>query len=305
MSKRLKIVFLLTLVVGILVIWQIGTKISVLFSGASELGLESDEIRGPLYISTDPDADKDGISDRDEALYGTDPNNPDTDNDGFLDGEEILSNCNPLNEDFDSCSDSTEVNLTQLAANIVAGGLVEGQLLGNKISGVPIENQINDINNELIDTFIKQFKVVMPQDLILTSNNDKATIDNYINEVRKAINPNISMSPYALQEIIESGTLYWRRSFNTTNPYFEEMYVRYDRAYRNMETIAVPNTWEYHHATLMTAIKHNTRIYELLSNPSQDEISSRIALNALPVVLRNINLSILIFTEKVNRHVQI
>lgn len=35
------------------------------------------------------DADGDGLSDVDEAKYGTDPNNPDTDNDGLTDGEEI------------------------------------------------------------------------------------------------------------------------------------------------------------------------------------------------------------------------
>jgi hypothetical protein len=35
------------------------------------------------------DADKDGLSDDEEAQLGTNPNDPDTDNDGLLDGEEV------------------------------------------------------------------------------------------------------------------------------------------------------------------------------------------------------------------------
>lgn len=42
------------------------------------------------------DSDHDGLSDVDEAKYGTDPNNPDTDGDGFKDGEEVRTGYNPL-----------------------------------------------------------------------------------------------------------------------------------------------------------------------------------------------------------------
>ncbi|MFQ5433335.1 MAG: hypothetical protein ACE5FD_00505, partial [Anaerolineae bacterium] len=38
--------------------------------------------------NADPDDDNDGLSDADEAIFGTDPFNPDTDGDGILDGDE-------------------------------------------------------------------------------------------------------------------------------------------------------------------------------------------------------------------------
>lgn len=41
------------------------------------------------------DADRDGLSDADEALYGTDASNSDTDGDGFSDGEEVKEGYNP------------------------------------------------------------------------------------------------------------------------------------------------------------------------------------------------------------------
>lgn len=51
-----------------------------------------------LY-GTDPtavDTDQDGLTDRDEIkVFNTDPNNPDTDGDGFLDGEEVRSGYDP------------------------------------------------------------------------------------------------------------------------------------------------------------------------------------------------------------------
>ena len=44
----------------------------------------------------DDDDDNDGLSDADEALYGTDPFNPDTDGDGVSDGDEVAAGRNPL-----------------------------------------------------------------------------------------------------------------------------------------------------------------------------------------------------------------
>jgi hypothetical protein len=41
------------------------------------------------------DSDEDGLSDKEEMFYGTDPNNPDTDGDGYLDGEEVEAGYNP------------------------------------------------------------------------------------------------------------------------------------------------------------------------------------------------------------------
>lgn len=55
-----------------------------------------------------PDTDGDGLFDREEIkIYKTDPLNPDTDGDGFLDGNEVKAGYNPLGpgrrpENFDS-----------------------------------------------------------------------------------------------------------------------------------------------------------------------------------------------------------
>ncbi len=66
-------------------------------------------IRSSMLIK---DSDRDGLSDEDEVLYGTDPLNPDTDGDGLGDGRELnIFDTDPLNPDTDGdgMSDGDEV----------------------------------------------------------------------------------------------------------------------------------------------------------------------------------------------------
>lgn len=56
----------------------------------------------PPTVDSNLDGDSDGLTDVDEAKYGTDPNNPDTDADGLSDGDEVhLWHTNPLIKDTD------------------------------------------------------------------------------------------------------------------------------------------------------------------------------------------------------------
>lgn len=58
------------------------------------------------------DTDNDGLSDDDEAMYGTDPNNPDSDGDGLEDGYEVhTSGTNPamFDTDGDGFGDGDEI----------------------------------------------------------------------------------------------------------------------------------------------------------------------------------------------------
>ncbi|MDD5291298.1 MAG: thrombospondin type 3 repeat-containing protein [Patescibacteria group bacterium] len=48
--------------------------------------------------NSDIDSDNDGLTDKDEAVYGTDPKKADTDGDGYSDGDEVKNGYNPLGE---------------------------------------------------------------------------------------------------------------------------------------------------------------------------------------------------------------
>jgi len=55
--------------------------------------LNTNQVTTPLSGS---DADRDGLTDLEEALIGSSPSSPDTDKDSYLDGEEIINGYNPL-----------------------------------------------------------------------------------------------------------------------------------------------------------------------------------------------------------------
>jgi hypothetical protein len=59
---------------------------------ATFLALAENKNGNSLFL----DSDQDGLTDQEERMIGTDPNNPDTDGDGYSDGKEVESGYSPL-----------------------------------------------------------------------------------------------------------------------------------------------------------------------------------------------------------------
>ena len=84
-------------------------------SGSMESPSPSDDQSPSPSSSPSPqnttDTDRDGLTDDEEALLGTDPSNPDTDSDALADGDEVRRGTDPNNQysDDDSLSDGDEV----------------------------------------------------------------------------------------------------------------------------------------------------------------------------------------------------
>jgi len=62
------------------------------------------------------DSDNDGLTNLEEANFGTDPNNPDTDNDGYLDGDEVKNEYNPkgpgkIGEELKNTDENDQLNI--------------------------------------------------------------------------------------------------------------------------------------------------------------------------------------------------
>lgn len=98
----------------------------VVWTWGAHLAPDYTVVDGPL------DSDADGLTDEDEARYGTDPLDPDTDKDGLKDGEEVHTyKTDPLNPDtdWDGLKDGAEVKKHEtnpLLRDTDNGGVADG-----------------------------------------------------------------------------------------------------------------------------------------------------------------------------------
>ncbi|MCU0679034.1 MAG: L,D-transpeptidase [Planctomycetes bacterium] len=73
------------------------------------------------------DFDQDGLSDRLEYNFHTDPTNPDSDGDGFTDGAEIAGSYDPLNRERVKLAKRLEINLGVQELSYFLGGVRLGK----------------------------------------------------------------------------------------------------------------------------------------------------------------------------------
>jgi len=85
------------LIIGILVILILGIVggTAVLLVQRFGGGDSGSQLPIEEVINPEGDDDEDGLTNAEEALWGTDPTNADTDGDGFTDGDEVNTNHNP------------------------------------------------------------------------------------------------------------------------------------------------------------------------------------------------------------------
>ncbi len=80
--------------------------------------------------TTFPDNDDDGLTDPEENLHGTDPNNPDTDGDGINDGDEVAAGTDPTSSpdtDGDGIpNDEDDNDNSDLSATVSVGSCDSG-----------------------------------------------------------------------------------------------------------------------------------------------------------------------------------
>jgi cysteine-rich repeat protein len=127
-----------------------------------------------------PDTDSDGLSDADEATYGTDPSNPDSDDDGVNDGEEVANGTDPTNPDSDgdgltdgeedflgtnpnvpggACADtSAQASLVSMPVDIIiaidSSGSMDGEIAA-------VERNVNENLAEVLTTANIDYRIIL------------------------------------------------------------------------------------------------------------------------------------------------
>ncbi len=101
MPRRLIIALLVLLILGViggtiyLVIQKLQPKTAAPSDTSTNGQLPTTSNLPIVVVDPNADPDNDGLTNADEALWGTDPNDPDTDGDKYKDGEEVKAGHNP------------------------------------------------------------------------------------------------------------------------------------------------------------------------------------------------------------------
>jgi hypothetical protein len=123
MSGKIK-VLLAVLALGALVsLWQGSTYLMASISAPGQPNAP-EQLQTKSQLDDD---DHDGLSNRDETQWGTDPQKADTDGDGFLDGEEVISGHDPRKKGPNDYLDPGK-NLTARTLDLAIGGMIAGDL---------------------------------------------------------------------------------------------------------------------------------------------------------------------------------
>lgn len=113
--------------------------------------------------STEVDTDHDGLTDRLEALFGTNVGNPDSDGDGYMDGQEVFAGYSPTSTEPIILSKALRVHLkSQHLEQLVAGIPVSSFPISSGKSSMPTPVGTYRILNKKPRAWSSSAKLWMP-----------------------------------------------------------------------------------------------------------------------------------------------
>lgn len=225
------------------------------------------------------DSDGDGLPDREEIIYGTDPFNKDTDGDGQLDGEEIALGYDPL--DPDSNPKTGKKSLSPLSPNAN---------LTDRLLDLSMASLINDSGNlDPVQMDTKKFADILANvqsgasiylsipaitdaDIHISLDNDKVALRKYINTI---------------STILEDGIFSQTGQIIAGSPDdvvgLSENKNYYENSYNSLKAIEVPSSWKEIHKTVMAKMYALSVSTKALTNTSitNDPVKASFALTQL------------------------
>lgn len=233
-----------------------------------------------LSFESDDDWDDDGLNNREESYWNTDPNNRDTDGDGYLDGEEVISGHNPTIQAPNDLID--DENLTSKLSGLALAGLYEGSLDPrspnyiesiNSLASSIAEDAVNKLDNKIN---------ARPKPL----DSSKRTQEEYIKNISPVIEELFSVYITELKEI---GRNYPVSDTPETEKelmnLFKEQSKKYDDQFKIALKIAPPTNWESNHVGLLKLLRDLSETHLAISRNNIDPITAWAAMGRLNSLL--------------------
>lgn len=282
--------------IGIFSVWfitnnnnQKSNQLIIKKNSTSQNGANINQILS--LASNQIDTDKDGLSDWEESLYGTDLNSPDSDGDGYLDGEEVISKRDPLKRGPDDFL-STDITInTNNSTDNISKLIIENyvKILQEQGSSDLTLDQLNDLlDKSLNDEESIKFNEALKSELYYfipanLDNNISASKDNseknikkYWTEMNKSLDKLISSTP--------SYDFFQTISFSMQTKDYKKLddFIRYYKTgYENVKMITVPSSLIDNHKNILTVFYKHWKITEAIKDYEKDSLRALLAINEL------------------------
>lgn len=244
-----------------------------------DLGPKDNKKTNTISLKSDTDWDNDGLNNKEESFWGTDPSNSDTDGDGYLDGEEVASGHDPLIPGPDDLL-PTDDNLTMKMSQLALAGLVEGSLK----SGNPnYETSLNDLATVIAEDALSVFEIDFSKVDLKIIESDKFSQQKYIEELSPIFEELFMVFVEQMSELENNlnnigafGMAYGgvQKSFNGASS-------RYDKIFDDLIKISVPNTWENNHLGVIKLVWELSQSSKSVVSGTADPIKATVGLNKI------------------------
>ena len=246
-------------------------------------------LSGSVLEAVDQDADKDGLTNREESYWNTDFQNPDTDGDGFLDGEEVASGHDPMvsgpNDQLNNSKNIT-AGLTELiAAGIYAQDLKPG------VDNKKYDQAVNDLSLAVLDDFYRTQtdSKKIPLDIVGSS---KESQKKYLEILAKSIKENILDFPEKINA---------NQTPDQQPEFFLNKSRQYRKSYEDLAKIPVPKNWEAVHRTILSILNRLAVNYIFIGSYEADPIKGFLAINE---VQQNIEPEIKLLLQEIQSNIK-
>ena len=246
----------------------------------------------------DADPDHDGLTNREEAIWNTDPFNPDTDGDGFKDGEEVASGHNPLVPGPNDLINAD--NLTQKFSELAFSGFVAGDLKQNSPN---YGKAIGDISSSITDSGKSTlYKKINSSALNIIDSNSTTDI-NYFKEIRSVAQEFGSLITDQYKTIENNLNIISNQGFNDQiKNYFQQKAVSSDSLLKQGLSIPVPKHFADEAGTFLTLIQRMRDVSDAVAHGDADPIKAMLALSALTNISSDYIALIDAYTQKINQY---
>ena len=258
----------------------LGANISEILKEGNEK-LNSGGLKSNTSAASCGDIDKDGLCDKEEPLYRTDPLNPDTDGDGFLDGEEISSGHDPLIPGPNDLLSFFNPNITQKLATLTVSGLYEGSL---RPENPEFDKSINTLVFGVLDDALDGLKnVEIGYEKLSYSDSSRTSQEKYIKEISPIYEQFLTAFTTEMKNLEKNMSKVGESGFTDQIiiNYYEDKALEFNEISNKLSNVTIPENWKNNHLSLLQIVGQLTKINAYTADGENDPIKALIGLNRL------------------------